>query len=143
MFCRCMMALCLLLGASSIFAAQPVDTPENRAQAATMLFELPTFRQLATRQIHESIKFLPEQQYRRAIVALSNPNVVQTLRDAIVRSMTQTFTVIELQSLRRWLSSEEMRSIIGKLGGFEAVFTRELLTAAITNPELGEIMLGK
>ena len=143
MFRKCVFALLLLAATGSIQSAQPADTLESRVLAANRLFDVPAFRQIATRQIYESVKFLPEEQYRRATDALSKPDVVESLKAVIVRSLAQTFTVTEIEFLHRWLSSTEMRSLVGKIGGFEANFTRELLTAAVTNPALGEIMLGK
>ena len=98
---------------------------------------------LATRQIHEALKFLPEGQYRRALSALDNPEVVQALRKLIVRSMAQTYTAEELEFLERFLSSPQARAFIAKLGSFEANLTRELVVASLSNPALGEILLGQ
>lgn len=123
--------------------AQDQAVSSEREQAAARLFDLPAYRLLATRQIHESLKFLPEGQYRRALAALEKPGVVQALRQLISRSMAKTYSVDELAFLQKFLSSPQARAFVGKLGTFEANLTRELVVSGITNPELGEIFLGQ
>ncbi|HEX7810362.1 MAG TPA: hypothetical protein VF460_00515 [Burkholderiales bacterium] len=136
----------LLLGGlvGSLFpAANAADTPEGRLQAAQRLFELPSYRQLATRQIYTALKFLPAEEYRRAADALNNPAVVQALQGVIARSMAQTFSLAELGHIERFLAADEARSMVSKIEGFEAVVIRELLAAAMTDPELAKSLLPK
>lgn len=124
-------------------AANAADTPETRLQAAQRLFELPAYRQLATRQIYTALKFLPAEEYRRAAEALGNPAVVQALQGVVARSMAQTFSLPELEHIERFLAADEARSMIAKVDGFESVVIRELLAAAMTDPELARSLLAK
>ena len=124
-------------------AANADDSPEGRLQAAQRLFELPAYRQLATRQIYTALKFLPAEEYRRAADALNNPAVVQALQGVIARSMAQTFSLAELAHIERFLAADEARSMIAKADGFESVVIRELLAAAMTDPELARSLLPK
>ena len=148
MFRKLVRALLLCASLAIAQGAFAQDTQDQggaaaREQAAARLFDLPAYRLLATRQIHEALKFLPEGQYRRALSALDNPEVVQALRKLIVRSMAQTYTAEELEFLERFLSSPQARAFIAKLGSFEANLTRELVVASLSNPALGEILLGQ
>jgi hypothetical protein len=142
--CRLLLCASLATG-QAVFAQSAQDQGDSaaREQTAARLFDLPAYRLLATRQIHEALKFLPEGQYRRALSALDNPEVVQALRKLIVRSMAQTYTAEELAFLERFLSSPQARAFVGKLGTFEANLMRELVAASLTNPALGEILLGQ
>jgi len=142
-FARPCLAFCLsvlVLFAPGAFAA---DTPEQRLEAAQRLFELPVYRQLATRQIYTALKFLPAEEYRRAVEALNNPTVVHALQGVIARSMAQTFSLPELEHIERFLSADEARSMVGKMDGFESVVIRELLAAALTDPELARSLMPK
>lgn len=127
--------------AGVVSPANAADSPESRLQAAQRLFELPTYRQLATRQIYTALKFLPAEEYRRAADALNNPAVVQALQGVIARSMAQTFSLAELEHIERFLSADEARSMVAKADGFESVVIRELLAAAMTDPELARSLL--
>lgn len=127
----------------AIQAGAANDSPEGRLQAAQRLFELPTYRQLATRQIYTALKFLPAEEYRRAADALNNPAVVQALQGVIARSMAQTFNLAELEHIERFLAADEARSMVAKAEGFESVVIRELLAAAMTDPELARSLLAK
>lgn len=124
-------------------AGAATDSPEGRLQVAQRLFELPTYRQLATRQIYTALKFLPAEEYRRAADALNNPAVVQALQGVIARSMAQTFNLAELEHIERFLAADEARSMVAKADGFESVVIRELLAAAMTDPELARSLLAK
>jgi hypothetical protein len=136
------LVLLSLATAASLGRAAPAgDTPEARQQAAERLFDLPAYRQTATRQVYEAIRALPEEQYRGAEEALSDPKVVQLLRAVIVRSMAQTFTVAELDSLARYLATDEARSAVGKTDAFQDALLRELLAAGLTHPELGRYLM--
>ena len=125
------------------FPANAADRPETRLQAAQRLFELPAYRQLATRQIYTALKFLPAEEYRRAADALNNPAVVLALQGVIARSMAQTFSLPELEHIERFLSADAARSMVAKADGFESVVIRELLAAAMTDPELARNLLPK
>lgn len=131
--------------ATPVLAQQAQDQAvySEREQTAARLFDLPAYRLLATRQIHEALKFLPEGQYRRALAALEKPSVVQALRQMIVRSMAQTYSADELAFLEKFLSSPQARAFVSKLGTFEANLTRELVVSGMTNPELADILLGQ
>jgi hypothetical protein len=137
----------LLLAFVVFLAAAPpapaAETPEQRLQAAQRLFDLPTYRQLATRQIYTALKFLPAEEYRRAAEALNDPGVIHALQGVIARSMAQTFTLAELGHIERFLAADEARSIVSKVDGFESVVIRELLAAALTDPELARSLLPK
>ncbi len=140
-------ALAALLLAGTLVSWFPAvrasDTPEGRLQAAQRLFELPAYRQLATRQIYTALKFLPAEEYRRAAEALGNPGVVHALQGVIARSMAQTFSLAELEHFERFLGADEARSMAAKVDGFESVVIRELLSAAMTDPELAKSLLPK
>jgi hypothetical protein len=130
--------LCLV---ASGLAEAAADGPDATRQAAEDLFELPAYRQIATHQVYEALRSLPDGQYRSALDALSQPRVVQALREVIVRSMAQTFTVGELKALRRFLATDEARSALQKADALQAALLRELLAAALADPELGRILL--
>jgi hypothetical protein len=132
---------CSTLGAASLALA--ADTPETRVQVAQRLFDLPVYRQLATRQIYTALKFLPAEEYRRAADALNNPAVVQALQGVIARSMAQTFSLAELEHIERFLAADEAKSMAAKVDGFESVVIRELLAAAMTDPELAKNLLAR
>src|SRR5262245_54033670 len=133
----------LVLLATAIHPAYAADTPDTRLLAAQRLFDLPTYRQLATRQIYTALKFLPAEEYRRAADALSNPAVVQALQGVIARSMAQTFSLPELEHIERFLAADEAKSMAAKVDGFESVVIRELLAAAMTDPDLAKNLLAR
>jgi hypothetical protein len=130
----------MLLAAPIARAAEPADA---RLQVAQKLFDLPTYRQLATRQIYTALKFLPAEEYRRAAEALNDPAVVQALQGVIARSMAQTFSLAELEHIQRFLAADEARTMVAKVEGFESVVIRELLAAALTDPDLARSLLPK
>jgi hypothetical protein len=136
-----LLLVCLASMPSLAQAAMAADTPEARQQAAERLFDLPAYRQTASRQVYEAIRSLPDEQYRGAEQALNDPKVVQLLRAVIVRSMAQTFTVAELDSLARYLATDEARSAVGKTDAFQDALLRELLAAGLTHPELGRYLM--
>lgn len=128
---------------SALAVAAPADTPGNRLDAANHLFELPAYRQIATRQLYESLNSLPAEQHKRAVAALSDPDVMASLRGVISRSMAQTFSTAELEHLARFLRTDEARSMIDKTQSFQSILTKELLTASVSDPELIKILIGK
>ena len=138
---RVMLLLLSLAAAGLSQAAFAADTPEARQQAAERLFELPAYRQVATRQVYEAMRSLPDPQYQSAIEALSDPKVVQVLREVIVRSMARTFSVAELESLRRYMATDEARSTVEKTDAFQDALLREFISAGLTHPELGKYLI--
>ncbi|HVY04576.1 MAG TPA: hypothetical protein VHB46_01245 [Burkholderiales bacterium] len=133
----------LLIVAGASAAAPAADTPENRLEAASRLFELPAYRLVATRQLYESIDSLPEEQRKRALAALSDPAVMQSLRGVISRSMAQTFSTAELDHLAQFLKADQARSMIDKIQNFQGSLTRELLAASVSDPALMRALMGK
>ena len=124
-------------------AAPAADTPGNRLDAANHLFDLPAYRLIATRQLYESLNSLPPEQHKRALAALSDPAVMNSLRNVISRSMAQTFSTAELEHLTRFLQADLALSMIDKTQSFQSILTKELLTASVTDPELIRILIGR
>jgi len=120
-------------------APQPLPLTTEALRAAERLFELPAYRQLATRQLYRALESLPEERYRASVDALQDPQVIGVLRGVIARSMAQTYTVAELEFLTRMLSTQEGRSIVAKEELLQGLLTRELLAAAIAHPELAPL----
>jgi len=139
---RLFFALVVVLSGAS-YAAPVPDTPANRLDAATHLFELPAYRLIATRQLYESLNSLPAEQHKRALAALSDPAVMASLRGVISRSMAQTFSTAELEHLARFLQADEARSMVDKTQNFQSILTKELLTASVSDPELIKILIGR
>jgi hypothetical protein len=139
---RLLVAPVLLAVASLLPAAhaQRADTPPNRRAAAEALFEIPAYRQLATRQMYQAIGQLPEAQRERALAGLSDARIVGAVRDVIVRSSAEVYTVRELEYLARMLSAPEAQTLLEKGQAFEATLARELFTAALTDPELNRLL---
>ncbi|MEO8156684.1 MAG: hypothetical protein ABI648_02730 [Betaproteobacteria bacterium] len=133
----------VLVASTAVYAAPAPDTPDNRLDAARHLFDLPAYRQIATRQLYESLNSLPEEQHRRALAALSDAAVMASLRGVISRSMARTFSTAELAHLARFLQADEARSMIDKAQNFQSALTRELLAASVSDPELVKILIGK
>ena len=133
--------LSLATAASLGQAAHAADGPEARQQAAERLFELPAYREVATRQVYDAMRSLPDAQYRSAVDALSDPKVIQLLREVIVRSMARTFTVRELESLGRYMATDEARSTVAKTDAFQDALLREFLAAGLSHPELGKYLV--
>jgi hypothetical protein len=135
-------ALSVIVSALALAAPAP-DSPGNRLDAANHLFDLPAYRQIATRQLYESLNSLPSDQHKRALAALSDPAVMASLRGVISRSMAQTFSTAELEHLARFLGADEALTMIDKTQNFQSTLTRELLTASVSDPELVRILIGK
>ncbi len=121
--------------------ARAADTPEARQEAAERLFELPAYRQVATRQVYEAMRSLPDAQYQSAVDALSDPKVIRVLREVIVRSMARTFTVAELESLGRYMATDAASSTVAKTDAFQDALLREFLAAGLSHPELGKYLV--
>jgi hypothetical protein len=137
---RAMLLSLCFIATSAGQAAPAADTPELRRQAAEQLFQLAAYRQIASRQIYDAVRSLPDGQYQSAVEALSEPKVIQALREVIVRSMVQTFSVAELESLKRYLATKEARSTVEKTDAFQAALLREFLTEGLTNPEVARML---
>ena len=133
--------LSLATAASLGHAAHAAEGSEARQQAAERLFELPAYREVATRQVYDAMRSLPDAQYRSAVDALSDPKVIQLLREVIVRSMARTFTVRELESLGRYMATDEARSTVAKTDAFQDALLREFLAAGLSHPELGKYLV--
>lgn len=139
---RAFMVVLYLSVSALAIAAPAADTPGNRLDAATHLFELPAYRLIATRQLYEALNSLPAEQHKRARAALSDPTVMASLRGVISRSMAQTFSTAELEHLARFLRADEARSMIDKTQSFQSILAKELLTASVSDPELIRILIG-
>ena len=63
------------------------------------------------------------------------------LRDAVIRSTATTFSVREIEVVRRFLEANEARSIVDKLDQFRITLLKEAVTAAIVNPDLAPLLL--
>ena len=123
--------------------AQAADPPEAQLQreaAAARLFEIPLYRELATRQVYEALQMLPEEQRRKSVSALRDPKIVQLLKEAVIRSTANTFTVREIEVVRRFLEADEARSIVDKIERFQFALLKEAFAAAIINPELAPLI---
>jgi hypothetical protein len=126
----------LVLALMTLASAADTDDAQQREAAAARLFELPLYRELATREVYEALSRLPDSQQSAAAAALRDPKVVQALKQAILRSTAATYSVKEMEMVHRFLGSEEARSIIDKLDRFRAALLKEALAAAIQNPAL-------
>jgi hypothetical protein len=49
--------------------------------------------------------------------------------------------VAELKALKRFLATDEARSAVQKADALQAALLRELLAAALSDPELGRILM--
>jgi hypothetical protein len=121
--------------------AQGDDTPAARQTAAEALFAVPVYRQLATRQLYQAIESLPPPQRDKARAGLGDARIVDALRQVIVRSSAQVYSVRELEHLARMLSAPEAQSLMDKSDTLEATLARELFAAALTNPDLNRLLL--
>ncbi|MCC7549106.1 MAG: hypothetical protein IT532_15200 [Burkholderiales bacterium] len=121
-------------------APQPVPVTAQGLKAAERLFDVPAYRQLATRQLYRALASLPEDRYTSSVEALKDPEVIRILRGVIARSMAQTYSLAELEFLARMLSTDEGRSIAAKDDLLQDMLTRELIAAALTNPELARLL---
>ena len=138
---RSLIAALLLCSAFTVSAqGQRADTPANRRAAAEALFNVPVYRQLATRQLYQAIGTLPEGQRERARAGLSDPAVVGALRFFNDTATTEIYTVRELDYLARMLSATEARAFLDKSDLFQATLARELFAAALTNPDLHRLL---
>jgi hypothetical protein len=124
------------LAAAAPAIAADVEAAQQREAAAAKLFDVPLYRELATREIYEAVATLPESQQRVVSAALRDPKVVQALKQAILRSTAATYSVREIEVVHRFLAADEARSIIDKLDRFRGALLKEAVAAAIQNPQL-------
>lgn len=131
LFCALWLAL-----VSGLAGAQSAESESLRMLAAERLFLTPAYRQLATRQIYETLKSLPPEQSQAALSALRDPAVVNAMRQVISRAMAGTYTVKELEFLHRIFGAPEMESFIRRESVFRDQLQREFTAALLTNPAL-------
>ena len=116
--------------------AQSPEPESLRMAAAEKLFLSPAYRQIATRQIYETLKALPPEQSQPALAALRDPSVVNAMRQVISRAMANTYSVKELDFLHRMFSTPEMESFVRREAFFRDQLQREFTAALLTNPSL-------
>jgi len=131
-----MLYLALALAVTPLVRAAEPDTEQQREAAAARLFDVPLYRELATREIYEALGTLPDVQRKAAAAALRDPKIVQALKQAILRSTAATYSVREIELVHRFLEADEARSIMDKLDRFRGALLKEAVAAAIANPEL-------
>ena len=120
------MCLALLLVLAPPVLAADAETNEQREVAAARLFDVPLYRELATREIYEALGTLPDAQRRQLSAALRDPKIVQALKQAILRS---TAASPVLQRHRRYPSSVESSRVTricgrGRRNGCAPVLTK-------------------
>jgi len=129
--CALIMLLQCALG-----SAQTPEPESVRLAAAERLFNLPSYRQLATRQIYETVRNLPPDQSQAAQAALRDPAVVNAMRQIISRAVANTYSLKEMEFLHRLFASPEMESFMRREGQFRDQLQREFTAALLTNPVL-------
>jgi hypothetical protein len=127
-------AACLLCASTAVSQAQEPES--TRMAAAEKLFQVPAYRQIATRQIYETLQALPPEQSKAALDALRDPAVVKALRQVIARAMAGTYSVKELDFLEKVFSAPEMESFVKRENVFRDQLQREFTAALLTNPAL-------
>ena len=108
----------------------------NRLAAAEKLFLSHAYRQVATRQIYETVNSLPPEQSKAALQALQDPAVVNAMRQVITRAMAGTYGVKELEFLQKVFNSPEMETFVKRENVFRSQMQREFTAAILTNPAL-------
>ena len=137
---RSVLCLVLALVIAPLAGAAETETAQQREAAAARLFDVPLYRELATREIYEALRTLPDAQRKQASAALRDPKIVQALKQAILRSTATTYSVKEIELVHRFLSADEARSIMNKLDVFRGALLKEAVAAAIANPELAPVL---
>jgi hypothetical protein len=130
----------LALSITPLARAAEAETAQQREAAAARLFDVPLYRELATREIYEALGTLPDAQRQAAAAALRDPKIVQAVKQAILRSTAATYSVKEIELVHRFLEADEARSIMSKLDQFRGALLREAIAAAIANPELAPVL---
>lgn len=134
------LCLMLALAVAPLACAAEAETAQQREAAAARLFDVPLYRELATREIYEALGNLPDVQHKAAAAALRDPKIVQALKQAILRSTAATYSVKEIELVHRFLEANEARSIMEKLDRFRGALVKEAVAAAIANPELAPVL---
>lgn len=137
---RSALYLVLALGVAPVAGAVEPETAQQREAAAARLFDVPLYRELATREIYEALGTLPDAQRKQASAALRDPKIVQALKQAILRSTATTYSVKEIELVHRFLAADEARSIMNKIDVFRGALVKEAVAAAIANPELAPVL---
>ncbi len=136
-YLACLSLWLALAAVAAPFAnAADEDAAQQRESAAAKLFDVPLYRELATREIYEALGTLPDGQRRQLSAALRDPKVVQALKQAILRSTASTYSVKEIELVRYFLAADEARSIMNKLDRFRGALLKEAVAAALLNPDL-------
>ena len=130
----------LALAVAPVASAVETETAQQREAAAARLFDVPLYRELATREIYEALGTLPDAQRKQASAALRDPKIVQALKQAILRSTATTYSVKEIELVHRFLAADEARSIMNKIDVFRGALVKEAVAAAIANPELAPVL---
>jgi hypothetical protein len=130
----------LVLAVAPVASAVETETAQQREAAAARLFDVPLYRELATREIYEALGTLPDPQRKQASAALRDPKIVQALKQAILRSTATTYSVKEIELVHRFLAADEARSIMNKIDVFRGALVKEAVAAAIANPELAPVL---
>lgn len=133
--CRLFCAVLLSL-LTALALGQTVEPESLRMAAAERLFQVPAYRQIATRQIYETVKGLPPEQSQPALEALRDPVVASAMRQVISRAMANTYTVKEMEFLHKLFLMPEMETFIRREGVFRDQLQREFTAALLTNPAL-------
>jgi hypothetical protein len=128
------------LAVAPVASAVETETAQQREAAAARLFDVPLYRELATREIYEALGTLPDAQRKQASAALRDPKIVQALKQAILRSTATTYSVKEIELVHRFLAADEARSIMNKIDVFRDALVKEAVAAAIANPELAPVL---
>jgi len=137
---RHVLYLVLALVVAPVASAVETETAQQREAAAARLFDVPLYRELATREIYEALGTLPDAQRKQAAAALRDPKIVQALKQAILRSTATTYSVKEIELVHRFLAADEARSIMNKIDVFRGALVKEAVAAAIANPELAPVL---
>ena len=137
---RHVLYLVLALVVAPVASAVETETAQQREAAAARLFDVPLYRELATREIYEALGMLPDAQRKQASAALRDPKIVQALKQAILRSTATTYSVKEIELVHRFLAADEARSIMNKIDVFRDALVKEAVAAAIANPELAPVL---
>ncbi len=127
---------CLLSTIPPVALAQASEGEANRMAAAEKLFLLPAYRQIATRQIYETLNSLPPEQSKAALQSLRDPAVVSAMRQVITSAMAGTYGVKELEFLNKMFSAPEMETFVKRETIFRDQLQREFTAALLTNPAL-------
>jgi hypothetical protein len=104
----------------AVSAADMVDTPAARKEAAERYMRVADFRTLMDASLEAGVLSLPAEK-RAEVVALAKKHIRYDVLEALVLSaMIKNFTTIELDALARFYGSPEGRSAMAKFGTYMA-----------------------